>query len=125
MDLSIQSNLFKLPNNAGVDPNSSDATTNNSDGSSNPSTAGAFPNNPKGMADRFGVPYLGKLPMDPNMMKACEEGRSFLEAYPASVAAAPFGDVVAQIVRMTPDVPTPSSATSVVSSVSAATTTTV
>lgn len=45
----------------------------------------------------------GKLPMDPNMMRACEEGKSFLEAYPHSVAAAPFAEVVRSIVQMTPD----------------------
>lgn len=45
----------------------------------------------------------GKLPMDPNMMRACEEGKSFLEAYPDSVAAAPFAAVVRSIVQMTPD----------------------
>jgi len=61
-------------------------------------------NTPQGMAQRFDVPYLGKLPMDPNMMRACEEGKSFLEAYPGSVAAAPFAAVVQQIVQMTPDV---------------------
>lgn len=45
----------------------------------------------------------GKLPMDPNMMRACEEGKSFLEAYPGSVATAPFAEVVRSIVQMTPD----------------------
>jgi hypothetical protein len=106
LDLSIQSNLFKLPSNVTVDPNSSDQVSSSSHGDSNGSipTAAAFPNTPRGMADRFGVPYLGKLPMDPNMMKACEEGKSFLEAYPGSVASGPFADVVAQIVSMTPDV---------------------
>jgi Mrp family chromosome partitioning ATPase len=27
------------------------------------------------MAQQFGVPYLGHIPLDPNLLKACEEGR--------------------------------------------------
>jgi hypothetical protein len=103
LDMSIQSNLFKLPSNIVVDPNSSDQVSSSGSGS-NGAAAAAFPNTPRGMADRFGVPYLGKLPMDPNMMKACEEGKSFLEAFPGSAASGPFAEVVAQIVAMTPDV---------------------
>jgi ATP-binding protein involved in chromosome partitioning len=53
------------------------------------------------MAQRFHVPYLGKLPMDPNMMRACEEGRCFLESHPLSVAAAPFQLIVNKIVEIT------------------------
>lgn len=99
----MQSSLFQLPNSATVDPDSSDQTSSSGSSTGAPSNLGGFPNNPKGMADRFQVPYLGKLPMDPNMMKACEEGRSFLAGYPTSVAAAPFAEVVSQIVQMTPD----------------------
>lgn len=95
MELFVQSNLFKLPNANTVDPNSSSG-----DSFSN---SGGLPNTPQGMAQRFEVPYLGKLPMDPNMMRACEEGKSFLEAYPDSVASVPFAAVVSQIVQMTPD----------------------
>lgn len=51
------------------------------------------------MAQRFGVPYLGKLPMDTNMMKACEDGKSFLEAFPTSPAAQPLKEIVSSIVR--------------------------
>ncbi len=106
MDLSVQSALFKLPNANTVDPNSSSSISTSAssmdDGSYN--THGGLPNTPQGMAQRFDVPYLGKLPMDPNMMRACEEGKSFLEAYPGSVAAAPFAAVVQQIVQMTPDI---------------------
>lgn len=94
MQLSVQSHLFKLPNANTVDPNSS---------SGDSLSASGLPNTPQGMAQRFDVPYLGKLPMDPNMMRACEEGKSFLEAYPQSVAAVPFASVVNQIVQLTPD----------------------
>jgi len=57
--------------------------------------------NPAAMARRFNVPYLGKLPMDPNMMRACENGLSFLEHFPTSAAAAPFRDIVERIVQQT------------------------
>jgi hypothetical protein len=53
------------------------------------------------MAAQFGVPYLGKLPMDPNMMEACERGRSFLEAFPASPAAGPFAAIVDRLIEAT------------------------
>jgi len=32
------------------------------------------------MAQDMGVPFLGRLPLDPALMKACEEGQSFCEA---------------------------------------------
>ena len=40
--------------------------------------------NPEAMARKFGVPYLGALPMDPNLTKACEKGLNFLEEFPDS-----------------------------------------
>lgn len=112
MDMFIQSNLFKLPDNASVDANSSSGSVTavgavDSEGdtstSSPPPAAVAMhrANNPRGMAERFQVPYLGKLPMDPNMMRACEEGKSFLEHFPHSAAAAPFAEVVRKIVEST------------------------
>merc|ERR1739848_392572 len=45
-------------------------------------------NNPTKMATAFNIPYLGKLPMDPNIMKSCEDGSSFVETYPESTAVA-------------------------------------
>mmetsp|Transcript_16781 Transcript_16781/g.25218 ORF Transcript_16781/g.25218 Transcript_16781/m.25218 type:complete len:360 (+) Transcript_16781:40-1119(+) len=61
-------------------------------------------NTPADMAKRFGIPYLGSLPMDSNMMRSCEDGFSFLEQFPSSVAAAPFSSIVNQILAATPDV---------------------
>ncbi len=75
LELFIQSNLFK--------PTSQSA------------------NNPKAMADKFNVPYFGSIPMDPNMMAACEEGRSFLEVFPASSAARSFSSIVEQVIAAT------------------------
>lgn len=59
--------------------------------------------NPKGMAAKYEIPYLGNLPMDPNMMKACEDGYSFLELYPDSLAAAAFTAILQKIIAATPD----------------------
>ena len=54
---------------------------------------------PQSMARAFSVPYLGKLPMDLNIMKSCEAGKSFLESYPTSVASKAFRDIVADIIK--------------------------
>jgi len=32
----------------------------------------------------MGVPFLGKIPLDPRLARACDEGKSFLEEYPNS-----------------------------------------
>ena len=38
---------------------------------------------PRAMAERFQVPYLGALPLDPELMRACEEGKLYdVEAGP-------------------------------------------
>lgn len=76
LNLYIESDLFKLPE-------------------------GQSENTPMTMAKRFHVNYLGKLPMDPNMMRACEEGKSFLELFPDSPAAAPFREVVHKVMEIT------------------------
>ncbi|DAZ98299.1 TPA: hypothetical protein N0F65_008885 [Lagenidium giganteum] len=51
------------------------------------------------MANKFGVPFLGKLPLDEQMTGACEEGVSFLEEYPTSVAAPAFAKIVEDIIK--------------------------
>ena len=53
------------------------------------------------MAELFSVPYFGKVPMDPNMMYACENGLSFLEKFPESPAAAPFSAIVDKLLAVT------------------------
>lgn len=82
MDVYLHSNLFKLPETEQMNDDES---------------------NPMGMARRYQIPYLGKLPMDPNMMRSCEEGRCFLESYPSSTATKAFGDIIKTIVAATPD----------------------
>ncbi|CAN0026349.1 unnamed protein product [Phaeothamnion confervicola] len=63
----------------------------------------AFRGGPRAMAEAGGVPYLGQIPLDPNLLKACEEGVSFVEAYPTSPAAKPFAAVVDVILQATQD----------------------
>jgi len=55
--------------------------------------------NPAKMAADFGAPYLGKLPMDPNVMKSCESGVSFTDSYPSSLAVLPLNSIIDQIVK--------------------------
>ncbi|KAI9920032.1 hypothetical protein PsorP6_015718 [Peronosclerospora sorghi] len=50
------------------------------------------------MAKQFNVPFLGRLPLDPNLTGACEQGVSFLDDYPHSVAAPAFSKIVQDIV---------------------------
>jgi len=62
-----------------------------------PSSDAAQESNPKLMAEKFNVPYLGRLPMDPNMMACCEKGENFLQKHPNSAAAAPLRAIVANM----------------------------
>lgn len=58
-------------------------------------------NNPRNMAMKFNIPYLGQLPMDRNLMDACENGLCFVENYPNSVGIIPFNNIVSKIVEIT------------------------
>lgn len=55
------------------------------------------------MAKANGVPFLGQVPLDPNLLKACEEGEAFTTVYADSPAAKPFGRIVTAILDVTPD----------------------
>ncbi|KAL3802406.1 hypothetical protein HJC23_007231 [Cyclotella cryptica] len=57
---------------------------------------------PKGMASQYNVPYLGKLPLDPNLLKACEEGVAFVEKYSSSPAVKPLNDIVDKLILALP-----------------------
>ena len=52
---------------------------------------------PAGMALRAGVPYLGALPIDPNLLAACEAGEAYVVKYAGSPAIAPFLEIVEKI----------------------------
>jgi Mrp family chromosome partitioning ATPase len=53
-------------------------------------TADLFPasgGGPKAMAKQYEIPYWGVLPMDPLLLKCCEQGHTFVDQYPDSPAA--------------------------------------
>ena len=54
-----------------------------------PSTGGA-----DRLAKQFGIPLLGKVPLDPRIGKACDSGVSFLDAVPDSPATHALLDIV-------------------------------
>lgn len=49
---------------------------------------------PASMAASFGAPYLGKLPLDPALQRACDAGEALDDAAPKGPAAAAFAAVV-------------------------------
>jgi hypothetical protein len=49
------------------------------------------------MAKEMGIPYLGKLPLDPRIARASDEGRSLLDETPLSIAAAAYIEVAKRV----------------------------
>ena len=63
-----------------------------------PTTGGA-----EAMAKEMDVPFLGKLPLDPALMKACEEGKSFFqEAQEGSPTVASLRSVIDTLFAVNP-----------------------
>ncbi|KAJ8611177.1 hypothetical protein CTAYLR_003558 [Chrysophaeum taylorii] len=62
---------------------------------------------PEAMAKAFRVPYLGALPLDPELTKACEAGVYFADATPNSPAAKPFQKALDAILAALPPRPVP------------------
>ena len=54
-----------------------------------PTTGGA-----EKMASDMGVPFLGRLPLDPRIAKCCDEGKSFLSEVPDSPAAKAYAAII-------------------------------
>lgn len=48
----------------------------------------------KALAEEFGIPFLGAIPLDPRIGKACDRGESFLEEYENSPATEAILDIV-------------------------------
>ena len=46
------------------------------------------------MASDMGVPFLGRLPLDPRIAKCCDEGKSFLREVPDSPAAKAYAAII-------------------------------
>lgn len=49
------------------------------------------------MAKDMGVPFLGRIPLDPTIARACDEGKSYVEDFPDSVASKKFLEVFKKI----------------------------
>ena len=54
-----------------------------------PSTGGA-----KKMAEEMGVPFLGSVPLDPKLARACDEGKNFIEENPESPAVKAINSII-------------------------------
>lgn len=54
------------------------------------------------MAKRYNAPYLGCLPMDPNLLKSCDEGLCFVEEFEDSSATEAFNDIVDRVIKAVP-----------------------
>jgi Mrp family chromosome partitioning ATPase len=54
------------------------------------------------MATELGLPFWGRLPLDPKLLKACEEGKPFVTLHPESVASARLKDFSQNIVSILP-----------------------
>lgn len=52
------------------------------------------------MSREMGVPFLGRVPIDPKMVDASDAGESYLAAYPDSPAASAFNRAVQPILNM-------------------------
>lgn len=50
------------------------------------------------MAADMGVPFLGKLPLDPRIGKCCDEGKSFLTEVPDSPATLAYKTIIQKII---------------------------
>ena len=50
------------------------------------------------MASDFGIPFLGRLPLDPRIGKCCDEGKSFLTEVPESPATIAYKNIIERII---------------------------
>jgi len=57
---------------------------------------------PREMAERYNVPYWGLLPMDPDLLQACEHGKAFVEEKPESLAAKALQEFCNKIIAKLP-----------------------
>jgi Mrp family chromosome partitioning ATPase len=49
------------------------------------------------MAEDLGVPYLGRIPIDPQIVRQADEGKPFITNRPDSAAARAFNEIVDKI----------------------------
>jgi hypothetical protein len=55
------------------------------------------------LAADTGVPFLGSLPLDPQLLRACEKGQSYLATQPDATGRAAFQNFVANVLAATPE----------------------
>jgi len=55
------------------------------------------------MCQEMGVAFLGSIPLDPYLMRACEEGNSYVTNYPTAPAVTGFVQVVHNLFERTPE----------------------
>ena len=51
-------------------------------------------------AKQFNINFLGKIPFDPNLVKAGDSGLSYQDKYPESVAAKAFGEIADKVAAL-------------------------
>jgi ATP-binding protein involved in chromosome partitioning len=51
-------------------------------------------------ADALGVPFLGRIPMEPRIVQLADDGKPFVVYFPDSPAARAFNDIVEKIMEM-------------------------
>jgi len=64
------------------------------------------------LARRMGVPFLGRIPMVPEIVRACDEGRCNIESLETESLKAPLEQVASRIVEMTETGPSGQAGTS-------------
>lgn len=57
------------------------------------------------LSKQFGVPFLGHLPLDPNLSQSLEKGEIFSKLFPQSPATAALASVVNKLIELDKDLP--------------------
>ena len=52
------------------------------------------------MAQEMGVPFLGRIPIDPEIVEACDLGLPYVSTYTQNETAKVFGRIVLPILEM-------------------------
>jgi MinD superfamily P-loop ATPase len=50
------------------------------------------------MAQEMGVPFLGRIPLDPKIVQACDQGTPYLSAFMQSESAKAFSNVLEKLI---------------------------
>mmetsp|Transcript_28462 Transcript_28462/g.39996 ORF Transcript_28462/g.39996 Transcript_28462/m.39996 type:complete len:222 (-) Transcript_28462:127-792(-) len=68
-------------------------------------SANVFPTSgdgPKGMAQQYGVPHWGSIPLDPELLKACEAGTCFVESNSQSPTSQSLNNLADKVTKTLP-----------------------